>query len=514
MSTSPYPNPIHLSLVGIKAGHKAGYTVDRRAGSGEYLLEYFESPVVLEDCRGRRRYAGNVLILYEPKQRQYFRADGPLTHTWFQVHGAGVAECIVRYGLPVNQAIEASDLDFLPALLEEATRHKIRKHRYWEDAVTELVRSLFRRLARALFPRELVAEPPYRKQLLAVMHRVRAEVYKDLKRRWTVDDMAALANMSVQRFAVVYRSFFETGPIDDLIDVRLRHADLLLQHLPVTVVTAAHHSGFNTSSYFHVLFRKRMKRSPRALARNGERFLKTAAVEENLFESCDAARRVHLLYIKPVAYWSFDQEGGAVIDDLGKHSPALLHNSVEKVAGREKGCALGFDGTSYALIPETIVDTAHSYTVSAWLSHSRAGRMTAISIGNWHHGAFYLQYIENEGGYKFAVTVSEKDPLAIFVMATTATGHGEWHHVTGVHDRENQEIRLYIDGRLEGKTSYTTPWYADGYTYFGCCQVRDTFVDHWQGAMDDVRIYDTALTGAEIAELYHAETVERELEAK
>jgi AraC-like DNA-binding protein len=511
VDNKPYPNPIHLSLLGIKAAHKAGYTVDRRLGSEEYLIEYFESPVVLEDAKRRRPYSGNAFILYTPRQRQYFRADSPLTHTWFQVSGEGVAECIERYNIPVNQAIEVADMDFLPALLEEARRHAIRKHRYWQDAVTEIFRSVFRRLARALFPHDLTQESPYRKQLLATMHSVRAAVYKDLARKWTVDDMAAMANMSVQRFAVVYRSFFETGPIDDLIDVRLRHADLLLKHLPITVVAAAHHSGFNTGSYFHVLFRKRMNRSPRALPKSSGRFLKTAAVEENLFESCETARRVHLLYIRPVGHWSFDQEGEAVIDDLRRHSPAQLHANVSRTPGRQGGSALVFDGASHALIPETIVDTSRSYTVCAWLTHRPAERMTAISVGNWHHGAFYLQYIESEGGYKFAVTVSDRDPLAIFVLAQTPTKHGGWNHVVGVHDAENQEIRLYINGRLEGRTAYRTPWRADGSTYFGCCQVRETFVDFWAGAMDDIRIYDSALADIEIGQLYKAEQVRDEI---
>lgn len=512
MNASQYPNLIYLSLLGIKATHRAGYTVERRLGSEEYLFEYFESPVTLEGNSERRSYPGSVFILYTPRQRQYFRADKPLTHTWFQVSGDGVAECIERYNIPVNRGIEVADMDFLPTLLEEARRHTIRKPRYWEDAITAVFRSIFRRLARELFQDDLATESPYRKQLLATMHAVRATVYKDLKRRWTVEDMAALANMSPQRFGAVYRSFFETSPIDDLIDVRLRHADLLLKHLPITVVAAAHHSGFNTGSYFHVLFRKRMGRSPRALPKTNERFLKTV-VEENMFESCEAAKRVHLLYLRPVGYWSFDQEGPRIVDNLGKHAPALLQGDVQWPPGRQGRCALGFDGAARAVIPEAIVDTSQSYTVCVWLAHSCPGRMTAVSIGNWHHGAFYLQYIESEGGYKFAVTVSDRDPLAIFVLAQTQTVHGEWNHVAGVHDAQSKEIRLYINGRLEGKTEYLTPWRADGSTYFGCCQVRDMFVDHWTGAIDDLRLYDSALNDNEIRRLYEADLIRDEIQA-
>src|SRR5579859_3242662 len=103
MNEMPYPNPIQLSLIGINAVHDSGYTVNRRTGSKEYLFEFFDSPVTIQDERECRLYPGNVFILYAPGQRQYFRAEGPLTHTWFQVAGDGLAHCIEQYRIPVNQ---------------------------------------------------------------------------------------------------------------------------------------------------------------------------------------------------------------------------------------------------------------------------------------------------------------------------------------------------------------------------------------------------------------------------
>ncbi|BDI32033.1 hypothetical protein CCAX7_40840 [Capsulimonas corticalis] len=503
MNAKPYPQPISLSLVGIDAVHDTGYTVDRRTGSDEYLFEFFDSPITLQDGRERRQYTGGVFILYAPGQRQYFRADGPLTHTWFQLSGAGVADCVERYQIPVNCATETRHPDFLAPMLREALQHQARKHRNWEDSVTEVCRNVFRRLSRALFQTGPVELSPYQKQALATLRGVRAQVYKDLQRRWTVEDMAALANMSAQRFAVAYRSCFGTGPIDDLIDVRLRHTEMLLRHLPITVVEAAQHFGFNTGSNFHVLFRERMGRSPRKSAK-ARALPAISSVTEDQWESSKAAKKVDLLYLEPAAHWSFNQLGAEIVDELGKHSPAVLSSGVTKIKGRN-GNALHFDGTGHAVISETVIDTSRSYTVSAWLRHDRPGRMTAVSIGNLHHGAFYLQYITLEGGFKFAVTVSERDPLAIFVTSSQPSVDGEWRHVIGVHDAEQQEIRLYIDGALEGRTAYATPWSADCATYLGGCEVMDTIQDRWFGSMDDVRIYDRALSDAEIVMLYQGD---------
>jgi len=517
-SVNVYPNPILLSLVGINAVHEAGYTVDRKSGIDEYLFEFFDSPVVLQDENKRQLYKGNVFILYAPGQPQYFRAEGPLKHTWFQISGHGVAECIEHYKIPINRVVSVEHPDFLTPLLEEAQRQLVRKHQYWEDALTEIGRSLFRHLARALYQKNPTELSPFQKDLLATLHRVRAQVYKDLKRRWTVDDMAVLANMSPARFAIAYRSNFGTGPIDDLIDFRLRHAEILLRHLPISIVDAAQHSGFNTASNFHVLFRERTGKSPRDLRKMNGRSMNFITDTENPFEGWEAAQKINLLYIRPVGHWSFDLDEEQVIDDLRKHPAAELQGDVAKCPGRVGGHALHFGGHAHAVFPEAMIDTSQSYTVCAWLLRDQPGRMTAVSISNAHHGAFYLQYITADGGFKFAVTISDRDPLGIYVTSSETTVVGEWYHVTGIHDAARQEIRLYLNGRLQGRTPFKTAWRADGSTYFGGCHLMDTIIDHWFGAMDDVRIYDAVLSEAEIETLYKdrtenkpSESLERDL---
>jgi len=509
-----YPNPIVLSLLGINATHEQGYTVDRKTGSDDYVFEYFDSPVFLQDDTKRQAHKGSVFILYTPGQPQYFRADAPLKHTWFQMSGEGVAECIDRYNIPVNQAVPVDHPDFLTPLLEEAQRLLVRKQQFWEDALTEIGRSLFRNLGRTLYHKNSTELSPFQKDLLATLHKVRAQVYKDLKRRGTVDDMANLANMSPARFAIAYRSNFGTGPIDDLIDFRLRHAEILLRYLPISIVDAAQHSGFNTASNFHVLFRERTGKSPRDLRKMNGRSMNFITDTENPFQGWEAAQKINLLYIRPVGYWSFDLADDVVIDDLRKHPKAQLVNNVTFAPGRLTGQALHFDGTGYATIPEAIVDTSHSYTVCAWLLYDQAGRMTAVSIGNAHHGAFYLQYITLDGGFKFAVTRSDKDAMGIYVVSSEPTVDGQWYHVTGVHDAERHEIRLYLNGRLQGITSYKTPWRADGSTYFGSCHVMDTMIDRWYGSIDDIRLYDTTLSEAEIETLYRDRTENKPLESQ
>ena len=499
---------IEIRLLGIDAQNVSGYTVDRPHGTEDYLLEFFDTSVDLIDVDGRRRFDGGVLILYGPGQRQYFRAHGPLRHTWVQLSGPGVEECILRYSIPVGRAIEIGRPDYLNALLDEARGQMVhrqgpsRLHGHWEDAVTEACRTLFRKLARTLYQPAVTEPSPYEKQQIALLHRVRSQVFKNLRRRWTVDDMASLASMSAPRFAVAYSSYFGTSPIDDLIDVRLRHAELLMRALPIPVSDAARLSGFNSASNFHVRYRERTGLSPKRQHRLEAPMRPDVADAETLADYSEATRQLELLYVRPIAHWTFDEGEGGIVDNLRRHPVAAVTGNVERVPGFRDGLALHFTGDSYAAVPEAVVDTGGSYTVSAWVSADRPNRMTAVSIGSDHHGAFYLQYIPLEGGFKFATTVSERDPSARFVIGQVEVEDGRWYHLTGVHDKEAHEIRIYVDGALKGKRPFNSAWTAEGVTYFGACRLLDTIIDQWIGRIDGVRLYDSALTDAEIARIY------------
>jgi hypothetical protein len=77
---------------------------------------------------------------------------------------------------------------------------------------------------------------------------------------------------------------------------------------------------------------------------------------------------------------------------------------------------------------------------------------------------------------------------------------GKWHHVVGMRNGSNW--RIYVDGVLEnsatgGTGTLATPWtlqigHESGSVYW------------FPGTIDDVRIYNRALSAAEVKQLYNA----------
>lgn len=69
---------------------------------------------------------------------------------------------------------------------------------------------------------------------------------------------------------------------------------------------------------------------------------------------------------------------------------------------------------------------------------------------------------------------------------------GKWHHLAVIQSYRGNS-QLYIDGK----------WYATkDISWYG--QNSDTFLGNFDGLLDNVRIYNRALTHKEVQEIYQA----------
>jgi hypothetical protein len=78
-----------------------------------------------------------------------------------------------------------------------------------------------------------------------------------------------------------------------------------------------------------------------------------------------------------------------------------------------------------------------------------------------------------------------------------------WHHYAGTYDTATKDIKLFVDGQEVAKTNLTTaysiPNDSAGRLYAGWDDGQAG--RYFKGAMDEVRLYDRALSATEIAQL-------------
>ncbi len=116
------------------------------------------------------------------------------------------------------------------------------------------------------------------------------------------------------------------------------------------------------------------------------------------------------------------------------------------------------------------------YTIGyAWAGNTRVYISQGASPNNFSFGI-------NPGGTEYKIT------LTSYPSANT------WHHL--VAQRKGSKLQLYLDGSLAGETSCSTQIINNygGWMFIGFTWLQE----HFRGKMDDVKLYDKALTTSEI----------------
>lgn len=217
----------------------------------------------------------------------------------------------------------------------------------------------------------------------------------------------------------------------------------------------------------------------------------------------DTATSANVAHTAYGAHWTFDAgSGSTAVDSSGNANTGTLQATAGWTTGKVGTNALSLTGatTSYVDVPNTVVDTSESYSVSTWLKHTNlTGIQSYASISGSAVSPFYLQLKSG----KFTFTQYATDSTT----ATTTTSMGvnpvvgTWYHVVGVYNKTAGTIELYVNGVSQGSVAAVGGWQATGHTAIGRATWGGANVDFFKGAIDDTRFYERALTGIEVADL-------------
>jgi len=199
-----------------------------------------------------------------------------------------------------------------------------------------------------------------------------------------------------------------------------------------------------------------------------------------------------------VAYWSFDEGHGVIAHDSSCHGiDGTLNGDPQWKEGLPGlGTALDFDGEGDFVDcgNDPFFDLTDQITVTAWIK-IRTVSEDWTSIVNKGLTAWRLETLYDTGRMHFAVTDEH------YVNSDAEIPDGEWHHVCGTYD--GVDIRLYIDGKQdpENPAAYRGKIGTNTNNLFIGRYSGSFSNGAWDGLIDEVRIYDYALSADEIIEL-------------
>ena len=209
-----------------------------------------------------------------------------------------------------------------------------------------------------------------------------------------------------------------------------------------------------------------------------------------------------------VGWWTFDGEdvvNGVIRDKSGNGNhgnPINIATSTFYDVGKV-GQGGRFDGVNdYVSVSDGGNVFTSGYSSSFWFNKPSSG-VQGIILGQW--GA------AGAGNASWAVTVEVNNKLNVAHYNTTdgtnfrsdtvtTINTNKWYHVVSVYDGSN--IYFYVNGSFsssgsigaEPQESNYNIWIGDSFTGLG----------NFNGSLDDVRIYNRALSASEVSQLYNS----------
>ena len=199
-----------------------------------------------------------------------------------------------------------------------------------------------------------------------------------------------------------------------------------------------------------------------------------------------------------LAYWTFDEGSGTTAyDTSGNNNTGTVANAVW-IDGMV-GPALLFDGGEFVTVPNSAsLNPVVGITVSAWI----------YPPDSWSQTPRILQKGLSDNQYRLFCDTSLKFDLFGVTNGTVATSlpaPGSWHHIAGTYD--GSVLAIYVDGQLAAQQSASGPIAITTDPLNIASKPSGTIFTRFNGNIDDVRIYGSALPADQIAQLYQTDTV-------
>ncbi len=203
---------------------------------------------------------------------------------------------------------------------------------------------------------------------------------------------------------------------------------------------------------------------------------------------------------QPIAHWEFDDGTGALASDSAGANPGVVYGA-QWVDGRLRG-ALSFDGKNdYVDCGNAEVLAPEQMTLALWafFEDNASYQYLLGKATNLSPSRDYALLTTGDGKPEFSF--GESASSQVLVRSGEVSPVGQWVHL--VATRDGSIASLYVNGQLESSAAYTFSVMNKGYGLrIGSIGSKDGWAGFFEGMIDDVRIYDQALSADEIQGLY------------
>jgi hypothetical protein len=202
-----------------------------------------------------------------------------------------------------------------------------------------------------------------------------------------------------------------------------------------------------------------------------------------------------------IAYYDFNNNS---LDVSGQNNHGIV-NGASLTTDRfgNLNSAYLFDGFNDNIEIQTYANMSptEGVTISAWIKTTSSSGSPVIYERLETNMGFGLR-LNNLGQLVLSINGGEAEVVSQDVLTTD-----KWYHVAGTYDLASGELKLYIYGNLIANTLYGNEidYTIEPRNSIGAYGASNPGA-YFNGAIDEVRIYDKALSETEVDDLFTSET--------
>jgi hypothetical protein len=200
----------------------------------------------------------------------------------------------------------------------------------------------------------------------------------------------------------------------------------------------------------------------------------------------------------PVAAYGFDEPTGTTTTDASGrgNTGTIAGAAVRTTATAKYGGAITFDGVNdmVSMPDANSLDLTNAMTLEAWVRPTALSNYRTVLIKETTGNLVYALYASST----FGGSGVQRPSAWIFADGlgpTTALPVNAWSHIATTYDRANW--RFYVNGAQVATRAYTPAIQAST----GALRIggNNIWGEWFAGQIDEVRVYDRALSAAEVA---------------
>ena len=202
-----------------------------------------------------------------------------------------------------------------------------------------------------------------------------------------------------------------------------------------------------------------------------------------------------------IGYWNFDEGSGTVAHDTSGNGYNGTVTGAAWTTGKINS-ALSFNGPTNVVVTPNIA-LGNAYSISTWVNPGVTTQGAYVRIAETQYNSgLYLGTNSSGTKYKFIVnngSGATGSCGAAYGCAEGGTITSGWHLVTATYD--GTTARLYVDTSQVALDTFNAPATSNLPLYLGRYYASNA--GGWNGGIDEVRLYNRALTALEVSSIYN-----------